>query len=319
MNKKKSFETRLAEVGRHADLLWKQETVKELNVDEEQALKIYNAIATLEGEVAQLKENIAKAEARIGDLAGEVATKTEPIFKNRLSTGGPNFKRHKPESDFEANISVHGGDVINYTAGRLSESDVAKINKVLSACTHANWDPKIEASEIPIVGEIRSLTDLFEAASCQHGVPLGCLSVENRPDYSLGYSYYHTFDNDEKVTINVTSARPDFLIYQTPTEQDLQVECQTLLDSELPIIVVEVQSGGKDEKFGYVQLRLALHGLAQRMNDERKVFGLYIRKINGELGPATLMKLEKNVVHIDGEFALKTIPNLCVEVLKRCD
>ena len=80
-----------------------------------------------------------------------------------------------------------------------------------------------------------------------------------------------------------------------------------------------MQSGGKDEKFGYVQLRLALHGLAQRKKDKRKVFGLYIRKINGELGAATLMKLEDNVVHIDGEFALKAIPNLCVEVLKRCD
>ena len=290
----------------------------DLSENEQIALNLDNSIGELEGEVAQLKENIAKAEARIGALAGEVATKTEPIFRNRLSTGGPNFKRHRPESDFEANISVHGGEEITCTAGRLSESDVARINKVLSARTFSNWDPTIEAPEIPIVGEIGSLTDLFAAASGQHNVPLGCLFVENRQDYSLSYSYVHTFDNGKSTTINVTSARPDFLIYQTPTELNLEVECQTLLDSKLPIIVVEVQSGGKDEKFGYVRLRLALHGLAQRMKVKRKVFGLYIRKVNGELGAATLMKLENIFFHIDGEFTLKAIPNLCVAVLKRC-
>ena len=81
-----------------------------------------------------------------------------------------------------------------------------------------------------------------------------------------------------------------------------------------------MQSGGKDERFGYVQLRLALHGLVHQMKVKRKVFGLYIRKINGELGSATLMKLENNLVYIDGEFALKTIPNLCMEVFNnRCD
>eukprot|EP01059_Diplonema_ambulator_P022186 TRINITY_DN371_c0_g1_i2.p1 TRINITY_DN371_c0_g1~~TRINITY_DN371_c0_g1_i2.p1 ORF type:complete len:386 (+),score=85.40 TRINITY_DN371_c0_g1_i2:54-1160(+) len=204
-------------------------------------------------------------------------------------------------------------ELVEVTGGTLSDHDHKLAHYALND-RYTNWDFCVDdLDEVEMKASdygFKELPALFDRA----GSDLRIISIEKAQHWGLGGSSSFVDHHDSQKLVSWRSARPDFIIvHSSATLVTDKLDSSTVLKSEAPLIFVEVQSGGKDEKYGMTHLRMALVGA--HTVKARTYYGLFIGK-GDYLGSAHLVRIDSTgTIWIDGEYSIAKVPALCKKLL----
>eukprot|EP01059_Diplonema_ambulator_P022189 TRINITY_DN371_c0_g2_i1.p1 TRINITY_DN371_c0_g2~~TRINITY_DN371_c0_g2_i1.p1 ORF type:complete len:372 (+),score=58.04 TRINITY_DN371_c0_g2_i1:54-1118(+) len=309
-----------------AHIAWaKNEKDKEAKITYDSAVDAFNkaetALEKLETIRSGLYQSLDKAietekakEATAAQQAvrSELAKQVEGLVEWRCQE--TKKRKYNEFSELETLESSQVSLVEEMTGGTLSNGD-QKIGHYALLPRYTDWGFDIgDLDEVEMRASEHGFTELpalFDRANSD----LRVVSIEKtNPQWSLSGSANFLDHHDRKVLVTWRSARPDFLIVRgSATLVNDTIAASTVLKSREPIIFVEVQSGGRDEKYGKTHLRMALTGA--HLVKARTYYGLFIRK-GIFLGDAQLVRVDSDgKIWIDGDYNIAEVPALCKKLL----